>query len=386
MNTGRLLTRRLRIATMGLLTGLSVLLVGGVPAVAAGQAVEAIHVFPPGSDSVKGPLVPAPDGFLYGSLVGPRLESSVFRLSPDGTFNVLPLSSPMSRGANGLTLGPDGWLYGTTYEGGAFGQGTIYRVSTRGRLEHLHSFNAPTDGGKPNNQLLLASDGYFYGSTVVGGPSNQGTVFRMAPGGEFNVVHAFDPEVDGTHAPRGPITEGSDGMLYATGSGGDHNGGTVFKMNRSGGGLTVLHAFWFDGRDGYGPASGVVEGPDGRFYGVANGHRLNRHGVVFRLERDGHLEVLFNFPKAKVDGREPFHRLARGRDGALYGSTAWGGPYTLSGTLFRVTADGVVTTLHQFDPNLPVGGPAGNELLETAEGDFLGATSKSIYRWRLEAR
>ncbi|MFZ5547157.1 MAG: choice-of-anchor tandem repeat GloVer-containing protein [Pseudomonadota bacterium] len=386
MNAGRLLASRLRHSAMGLLTGLSALLLGGVPAVAAGQSVEAVHVFTPAAGSVIGPLVPGPDGHLYGNMVSSRSASSVFRLSSDGMFSVLPLSSAVSPGANGLTLGPDGWLYGSTHEGGAYGQGTLYRVSTQGRLERLHSFNAPTDGGKPNNRLMLASDGYLYGATAVGGPSNEGTVFRIAPGGEFDVVHAFDSEVDGTRAPRGPITEGSDGMLYATGSGGDHNGGTVFRMKRSGGGLTVLHAFWFDGRDGYGPGSGVVEGPDGRFYGVANGHRLNRHGVVFRLERDGHLEVLFNFPKAKVDGREPFHRLARGRDGALYGSTAWGGPYTLSGTLFRVTTDGVVTTLHQFDPNLPVGGPAGNELLETAEGEFLGATSESIYRWRLGAR
>ncbi|HEV8689579.1 MAG TPA: choice-of-anchor tandem repeat GloVer-containing protein, partial [Ideonella sp.] len=314
-------------------------------------------------------------------------------LAADGQLEVLhEFGDSDGSGAYGLVLAPDGFFYGVTGTGGEFDAGTAFRVSPQGQFKLLHAFRRSADsGGWPRGNLLLASDGYFYGTTAVGGAADRGTVFRMKPNGQVKWLHAFDPAQKDGATPLGRLIEGSDGLIYGTTTaGGQYCCGTVFKMHRNGE-LHIVHSFSFDGHDGYSPDTGVTEGPDGRFYGVAEGHRENRRGLIFRFDRRGHFKVVYDFPPpSEINGREPRQALTRGRDGALYGTTSWGGAYEFGGTIFRFTTDGVLTTLHSFDNDSPVGRGAANALLERGDGEFIGTTYAggeanrgSIYRLRV---
>ena len=340
-------------------------------------AVEPIHAITAADGEVLGRLVVGPDGALYGtSYLGSNGKGAVFRLDAAGRYRVLhDFDGADGEIPRGLTAGPDGQLYGVAFRGGQFGWGSLYRVSPEGRFKLLHSFShVGQDGGSPNGRLLLASDGQFYGTTSIGGAWDAGTVFRMNRHGEIKVLHEFGSIDHDGGAPNGELTEGSDGLIYGTTlGGGEECCGTVYKMHRNGE-MHVLHSFWFDGRDGYSPDSGVTEGPDGRFYGVVDGHRLNRRGLIYRVDRRGEFEIVYDFPgPEELNGREPQWALTLGRDGRLYGSTSTGGAHS-AGTLFQLNTDGTLTTLYHFDGSSKVGSHADNPLVEVNEGEFIGTT------------
>src|SRR5271169_1454673 len=96
----------------------------------------------------------------------------------DGTNGALPYAAPLQ--------GTDGNLYGTTTQGGNYncipyqGCGTVFKMTSRGSLIDLHNFSA-NEGATPEAALLLASDGYFYGTTATG------TVFRITETGVLTV-------------------------------------------------------------------------------------------------------------------------------------------------------------------------------------------------------
>ncbi|MFO1338314.1 MAG: choice-of-anchor tandem repeat GloVer-containing protein [Burkholderiaceae bacterium] len=326
---------------------------------------------------VATPLALGADHLLHGTYTGngrDKAKAAAFRLRPDGQFEVLhTFSGRYGSFPGGLTLGADGRFRGVTMWGGEADWGTVFRLGADGHFKTQHSFTgAPADGRAPDHRLVLASDGFFYGTAPLGGLHDLGTVFRLQPNGRVEVVHHFQGGAQDGASPVGGLTEGSDGFFYGvTGGGGERGKGTLFKMSRDGE-VTVLHSFWFDGRDGR-PVAPPTEGPDGRFYGVAGGHRENRRGLIFRIDRDGAYEVVYGFPPPlDANGREPRARLTLGRDGAFYGTTSEGGLHG-GGTLFRFTTDGVLTTLHHFDAHSAVGAVAG-ELLETADGEFVGVT------------
>lgn len=153
-----------------------------------------------------------------------------------------------------LIQGQDGYLYGTTVSGGGtgsgiftcqgFGCGTVYRLdihTTPPTLTTLHTFTG-TDGGSPISGLLQASDGFLYGTTSEGGDLGIGTLFRLDPRaltttdpvtgwvtGAVERLHTFDGANGAT--PWAALTQGSDGAIYgATTAGGDLSGGTIFKF------------------------------------------------------------------------------------------------------------------------------------------------------------
>jgi uncharacterized repeat protein (TIGR03803 family) len=125
-------------------------------------------------------------------------------------------------------------------------------------------------------------DGNFYGTTRRGGPSNEGTLFRMTPSGTVTILHTFTNLVDGA-APQGPLIQATDGNFYGTATG-DGSGppgfGTIFRMAPSGT-VTTLHAF--TGHDGCYPSASVIQATDGNLYGTTPFCGASGTGVVFRL-------------------------------------------------------------------------------------------------------
>ena len=133
----------------------------------------------------------------------------------------------------GLVMDASGNLYGTTSGGGTSGLGTVFKITPTSTESMLHSFyyspRERTDGALPASRLVLGAGGNLYGTTVVGGASGHGTVFKITPAGTESVLYSFAGGTDGA-GPVGLVL-GADGNLYGiTINGGTSNDGTVFKI------------------------------------------------------------------------------------------------------------------------------------------------------------
>ncbi|MHA3771210.1 beta strand repeat-containing protein [Verrucomicrobiota bacterium sgz303538] len=256
----------------------------------------------------------------------------------------------------------DGNFYGTTFNGGASGYGTVFKMTPAGEVTTLVSFNR-FNGSNPSAGLVKGSDGNFYGTTSQGGASNYGTVFKMTPAGELTTLASF---INGNGSyPIAGLVEGNDGNFYGTTSqGGAGNYGTVFKVTPAGE-LTTL--VYFNSLNGSKPLAGLVIGSDGNFYGTTKSGGVNTFGTVFKMTPAGMLTTLVSFT-----GRSPSAGLLKGSDGNLYGTTSDGGTSNY-GTVFRLTPAGVLTTLASF--NRTNGSNPLANLVEGSDGNFYGTTS-----------
>ena len=293
------------------------------------------------------PLMIGGDGALYGTTVFGGLSGCgvVFRMSEDGsTFGTLH-DFDCAEGAypyGGLAQGSNG-LYGTTSGGGPSGYGTVFRVDVTGSVfEKIHDFDYAM-GANPYVGLAKGSDGAFYGTTQQGGSGN-GTVFRITEAGIFARIHEF-VGTDGFF-PQAVLLTGPDAALYgSTLFGGALGHGVIFKLSESGATFSKLQDL--GSTSGSGPLSGLVRGSDGAFYGTTSGGGTLNKGVVFRIAEDGSgFTKLHDF--VDEDGAGPHSGLAQGADGALYGTTRFGGPSGL-GTVYRITEGGSFNKVHDFE-------------------------------------
>ena len=150
----------------------------------------------------RAPLIQGTDGNFYGtSYKGGDLAFSggtVFQCTPEGVVTVLHgFTDPEGDSPEGgLVQGSDGNLYGTTEGGGTANLGAVYRVTLAGEFAVLHQFTGshptgPTDGAQPFGEMILASDGNFYGTTSEGGAGNLGRIFQLTPAGVYTTVYSF---------------------------------------------------------------------------------------------------------------------------------------------------------------------------------------------------
>jgi len=276
----------------------------------------------------------------------------------------------------GLVSGSDGNFYGTTYAGGSSGYGTVFKATTSGSLTTLCSFNGTsgaTLGSNPSAALVLGSDGNFYGTTFAGGSSNNGTVFKITPGGTFTTLSSFN-STNGKN-PYAGLIQGSDGNFYGTTySGGSRGYGAVFKITPSGS-LTTLYSFRSStGRNPYG---GLVSGTDGNFYGTTYAGGSSGYGTVFKITPTGTLTTLCSFSgtTGTTLGGSPSASMVVGGDGNFYGTTYSGG-ISNYGTVFKVTSSGSLTTLCSFSGTS--GATPGNNpsaaLVLGSDGNYYGTT------------
>ena len=181
---------------------------------------------------------------------------------------------------------PDGYLYGTTREGGLNNGGVVYRTRLNGSaFEIIHYFDTDYGGMNPFAGLTEA-DGFLYGTTSSGGiAGGHGTLFRIRPdGSDFEKLHDFDGW--NGRQPRGELLV-QDGMVYGmTTEGGASNDGVVFRINVDGTAFSILHEF--SGDDGAGPSGSLALGPDEEaLYGMTSGGGENDMGVIFEVSRNG---------------------------------------------------------------------------------------------------
>jgi len=129
-----------------------------------------------------------------------------------------------------LVEGSDGYLYGTTIWGGASGKGTVYKLTKDGAaFETLHSFSGGSDGKWPWSPLLVGVGGQLFGTTRAGGSSDKGAIFRIDVSGTMETLHSFSG-IDG--AEIFCSLEMANGFLFgATTRGGANDKGTVFRFD-----------------------------------------------------------------------------------------------------------------------------------------------------------
>ena len=290
------------------------------------------------------------------------------------TFSTLA-SFDNTDGANpsyiSLVQGTSGDLYGTTELGGANGDGTVFKITTAGKLTTLHSFDY-SDGAGPYAGLVLASDGNFYGTTTFGGANGDGTVFKITTAGKLTTLYNFCSQsgcTDG-YMPYAGLVQGKDGNLYGTTFlGGESAFGTLFKITTAGD-LTTLYNFCSRAlcTDGYLPFAGLVQATNDDLYGTTTLGGAHGDGTVFKITTSGKLTTLHSFDI--TDGEEPDAGLVQASNGDLYGTTPYGGANVDYGTVYKITEGGTFTTEHSFD-GLDGGSPY-DTLIQATDGSLYG--------------
>jgi uncharacterized repeat protein (TIGR03803 family) len=289
------------------------------------------------------------NGDLYGtnSRQGYFQSGTVFELRPGGKFAPLHRFNQGVNGDGWFPYAPiirdeAGNLYGTTSNGGAFGGGggTVFKVDGQtGQETVLYSFGLQPDGAIPYGWVVRDALGNLYGTTVSGGAfcnPGCGTVFKLDPGGVETVLYSFTGGSDGNQ-PGAGLTLDSEGNLYGTTIvGGAFNNGTVFKLDPSGT-FTVLHSFGAPGDGGQPIGSGVIRDAAGNLYGTTQYGGTYGNGTVYKLAPDGAVTILHSF-SGGADGGAPWAGVSQDRAGNLYGTTRGGGdPLCICGVVYKIT-------------------------------------------------
>ena len=325
------------------------------------------------------------------------------------TFTTLHSFSGLDGGmpTAGLTMDGAGNLYGTTQYGGTADYGSVFKLVHTGGSWILHPlYSFPNDGGgndgaEPYAGVTIGPDGNLYGTTTRGGGSAQfGTVFKLSPPASVcrstlcpwteTVLYRFSGGSDG-RVPYGRVVFDRAGNLYGTtnlgGVGICREGvgcGVVFKLTRSGSGWveTVLYSFR-NLPDGAYPVSGLVFDQAGSLYGTTSGGgmrcSLGSCGTVFQLAPSGSgwtETVLYSFTFGD-DGAYPSGGLIFDNSGNLYGTTEVG--ISNDGTVFELTPSGgqwTYTLLYSLmSEHGGVGGPLGTLAMD-ATGNLYGAANE----------
>jgi uncharacterized repeat protein (TIGR03803 family) len=314
---------------------------GTVFASATSGNEHVIYSFKGGSDGANpdAPLI-ASGRELYGTTEdgGADNAGTVFRIDAAGKEHVIHGFAGGTDGDNPYAaLSRSGGLfYGTTANGGAFGDGTVFAINERGKERVLYSFGASSNDGLNPYANLIIVHGTLYGTTVNGGAYGEGTVFALTKTGVEHLLYSFGAASGDGANPRGGLIF-VRGTLYGTTiSGGSSGDGTVFGVTTSGA-ESVLYSF-------KGPPDGVSPFPGltvfkGALYGTTyNGgsggcNSWNGCGAIFRITTSGQERVLYSF-KSNPDGAHPWGGVVAAGS-HLYGAASLGGSGV--GTIFRIS-------------------------------------------------
>jgi uncharacterized repeat protein (TIGR03803 family) len=286
------------------------------------------------------------DGEYYGCGI-------VFKLDPSGQETVLHTFEGAAQGdgaapAAQLVLDGLGNLYGTTNNGGDAhctahyyepGCGTVFKIDTAGHETILHQFTGANGDGAIPSGVILDAQGNLYGTTTFGGNHQFGTVFRVDPSGNETILYSFRGAGVGDGAsPVSGLIRDSQGNLFGTTLDGGNahcsdltpGCGTVFKLNAAGQ-ETVLHRFTGTGGDSF-PYSTLILDNAGNLYGLAG---IEDTGTAFKVDASGNETVLYSFYR-----EEPAQLLAvPGEEGSFYG--AMYADYLMGpGAIFKLSPSG----------------------------------------------
>ena len=360
-----------------------------VPAAHA-QTFQVLHNFAGGDDGgePRTGVVIDRAGNLYGTSWGGTsgYNGHVFKMTHSGSsWTFTPLHEfGGSEGIEpvGITIGPDGNLYGVNLYGGGMGCegngcGTVFKVSPPAQscadlncpwpATVLYTFGGGSDGSYPwMDGVISDQEGNLYGTTSSSGGGGLGVAYELTHAGgtwTFNLLHTFVGYPGDGGYPTAPLMLDNAGNLYGTTSlGGTANLGTVFQLSPSPSGWNETVLWSFPGTlDGWQPAGGVVFDSAGSLYGTTNRGGNERSsedcdgigcGTVFELSPAGGgwtETVLHSFDLSNGDAW-PYAGLTPDAAGNFYGTTAGYYPHS-NGNVFKLTPSNgswVYTSVHEF--------------------------------------
>jgi uncharacterized repeat protein (TIGR03803 family) len=319
-----------------------------------------------------------------------RAQAHEIKISAFNVNSAL-VANPKSR----LVQGSDGAFYGTSFQGGnegtaSGGFGYIFRVTAQGSGSDIYDFTNGADGDSPSigGGLSLGPDGLLYGASQNGtiGPNGaDGVIYTVTPAGDLTPIFTFAiDDSQGKNPNGGLVYDPTTDTLYGTtAAGGTYNNGVIFSISPDGSNFKVLHIFsktfgiLESNSDGARPASGLTIGDDGVLYGVTPDGGANGNGVIYSITAGGSFNPIYSFSATNsgvnIDGANPTGELAKAANGIFYG-VAMGGGDSSDGTIFKFnSATNAVTTFYHF-----IGGSNGafpNDILLLPGGSLWGTTS-----------
>lgn len=336
-----------------------------------------------GYNPVSGPTAPI-SGYMYGTCYNGGLYNwgAIFKISSTtGAYSIIHhLNNYLGEGAYpqaGLFKAGDGAMYGTTTQGGSFGNGTVFKITTAGALTILHHFRGNLEGSVPYQKLVqgAGTDKALYGCLYQGGPSGFGSVFKIDTAGKsFQVLHYFSG-ADGTNPGNQltvePDASGNTKALYGGCQyGGVNNSGTIFKITQNPVAFTKLvdlaaatgsHIYY----------GGQMPLLNGKLYGTTWDGGTKNNGVIFSIVPidPASYKVLHNFDNTNWSGAEGYGPvdgigpIPSGTSDTVFMGQEYGGGKWGSGTMFEYHEDtDGYQVLHHFggtanggDPAHPVG-------------------------------
>jgi uncharacterized repeat protein (TIGR03803 family) len=286
-------------------------------------------------------------------------KGTIFRLGLDGAFAIIHHfdgangENPEST----LIAGADGNLYGTTLQGGSQGRGTIFRITTSGTFTSVYSFPSlgafntsglatNTTGANPRAGLLLAADGNLYGTAYQGGASGWGTIFRMTAAGTVSTVRSFaGPSFDGGFPLAGIVQDAAGNLYGTTERGGYLNQGAVWRIDSSGQ-YSLLHGFINSLLDGAQPYAAVLVA-NNSLYAVTYSDSFSSAGAIVKLDvgSNGVLPVELSVSATEIaTGSSATLTWSSPTATACTASGAWNNAVTTSGTLAVTPASAGIYT------------------------------------------
>jgi|GEM_PF-1624496 len=313
---------------------------GDIFRITAGGVFSIVHPFS-GSEGASAwcGLIMSSAGALYGTTEsgGSQNAGTVFKITTGGTFTTVH-SCVVNDGAKpdqDVVLAPDGNYYGVTQSGGTLNHGTIFRLTPTARMSIMHTFTA-AEGNAPTG-LTIGPDGNLYGATSLG-TNGASLVFRLTLSGVYQVLHTFTEDASGpltlasdgklygvtqailysvtadgtvtsvSHAPHArKLAQAGDGYFYGLVIGGGYGYGSIIRISPDGGSQTVYS--FTNGKDGFLLDDGLATGPDGNLYGVSDS---GGYSTIFRYNTTGSLDIVAKFNQTSS-------RVTIGLDGTIYG-------------------------------------------------------------------
>jgi hypothetical protein len=160
--------------------------------------------------------------------------------------------------------------------------------TARPQLEIIYNFDSKTFTAPhfPHGNLVQGTDGFLYGTTQDGGTDNAGALFKIRPdGSDFSIIKSFQCGIANNECFPEELIQLADGFLYGTTGGSGNLGGTIFKIRPDGSSFSVIKSFQCGVTDGCSPLAGLIQLADGFLYGTT------QRGAVRSDQCNGNLNV-----------------------------------------------------------------------------------------------
>jgi uncharacterized repeat protein (TIGR03803 family) len=334
-------------------------------------------------------------GTTQGTVGNGQGGGEIFKMNLDGTdFSVLHTftNTPDGSGPMGGLLLSGNTLYGTTYSGGLYGNGSVFSINTDGNAYSvLYSFTNSPGGANPSDTLLLSGTTFFgstdrggggapyprigtvfslntngsnyttlassvtnaglvrlsmfddtlYGTAALGTAAGAGYIFSMNTNGTgYRILHTFTTFEAGSGLPFGKLICNSNILYGTTEEGGTHTYGTIFSIPIDTTNYSIVRSLGIS--DGQLPRGGLCASGN-KVYATASGGGATGAGTIFAMNIDGTgFSVLANFTAASSGSGAAGTLVLYGS--TLFGVCQFGGKYAL-GTVFSLQIPAIVTKI-----------------------------------------